>query len=504
MPVIKPFTARTDVPGPQQIRLQRPDVSEGRALQQLGQTVSTKGRILERREEQREVSRLSAEMAQAQSELSIEFENTMRSHAPGDPPLVEVFSDKVNERLERIRENVSTEGGRNFFNRSSAGINSHFLKSSFQGQFELAAAEAKQNYTTAINGYSSALITDPSAFEMTLENHQAQIESMQESGQIDFKLSTELKSKGEAELAKSAVRGWVKANPSFAREQLESGKFDRFMTGSTKKQLFGEIEQAERAAEVQKRKDEFDSKEARDQEFNLIQNDFMAKYVSGKLSAQEVLDSPLEPFGKGSKNQFINMIEAQNRRGKEVRTNPRVFNDLFRRIHLDPVEPDALRDENDLNEFVIKGDITYADLNRLRTEMQGKRTEAGGIESQMKRGLLNVAKNRFIKKGFGIPDPDGAEQLQAYTVWFLEEYNRLKQKGKTATELLSPDSPDYLGKAISNFERSNQERMKSMSDRLRQENRQRLQPLPPSLQQNQITPRQEGESVEDYLKRTGG
>jgi hypothetical protein len=61
-------------------------------------------------------------------------------------------------------------------------------------------------------------------------------------------------------------------------------------------------------------------------------------------------------------------------------------------------------------------------------------------------------------------DPKGDEQLQRFMSWFLPQYQQQRQSGKTAVQLLNPDSPDYLGKGLQQFTRPRAQMMKDIVD----------------------------------------
>ncbi len=89
----------------------------------------------------------------------------------------------------------------------------------------------------------------------------------------------------------------------------------------------------------------------------------------------------------------------------------------------------------------------------------------------------------------------GDENLQRYMVFYFDEFKARRAKGDTATELLDPDSPKYLGKSIGNYVRTPQQIMRDMVPKKSQGSG---VPLP----KEQL--RQPGESAADYLKRIKG
>lgn len=157
-------------------------------------------------------------------------------------------------------------------------------------------------------------------------------------------------------------------------------------------------------------------------------------------------------------------------------------------------------------------------MNHLRDEMQGKQTEAGKIENDMRQRVMDIAKGKLTKSNplTGFRDPMGDEQYAKFMVYFMDAYKTQRAGGKSAVALLSPDSPDYLGKMISSYTRTNQQIMRDLAPK-------RSAPaggglaLTPQTQPAEAgpattplyrapappkpSPRQSGESAADYLKR---
>lgn len=231
------------------------------------------------------------------------------------------------------------------------------------------------------------------------------------------------------------------------------------------------------------------AKQALELQQKKTQNGFLSAMQNGQLTADKVLNSNLDPFGSGSKDEFLNMLRA---RDKAPKTDSTTFNELFARINLPDTAPGKITNANQLNSYLIDGRLDIQDLDKLRAEVEHKGTADGEAEAKLKSGIFEVAKSTLTKSNplIGLQDPIGDESLQRFTSWFLSEYQRQRGAGKTPTELLSPDSPDYLGKRITNYVRNPQQ---IMQDVLKSATTPAVSAIP----------RKEGESAEDYLKRTG-
>jgi hypothetical protein len=117
------------------------------------------------------------------------------------------------------------------------------------------------------------------------------------------------------------------------------------------------------------------------------------------------------------------------------------------------------------------GGLTVAGVDKLTTEINGKRSSPEGeAESKMKAGALAYAKHQLSFEAdygtFKIPDPKGQD---AFNVGFLpafyQAYDAGIKAGKSPSQLLSKDSPDFIvDKVMQPFKRSPAERLKDQLD----------------------------------------
>lgn len=453
MPKIREYEQRTDVAGPiQGRRASADDQGFSGGLQTLGREISNLGEVIQKRQEQNEVSDLNAKMAEAKAKFGVQLDETMRTADPGDATVTENFLKGYDDYVSAIGENISTRAGRNYFNQTNAALRGHFLQSAATAQADLAGLKAKQDFVATSGNYSSSVLSDPASFGFTKELQNEAIQNYVRYGSLSSKDAVELKALADRKLAVSAVQGWININPEFAKKQLESGKWDGELDGLTKDQMMSQANQALRGEQVDQERKRREAERMKAEAQMQTQNTFLEKMAKNELKVQDVLSSNLDPFGSGSKQQFINMLDQENRSGSTMRTDPGTFKDLFERIHTDDSNPRKIRDENDLNYFFGRG-LNMESLNQLRAEIQGKRTIDGGIESDLKKGVADIARSTLTRSNplTGFRDPRGDERYQRFMNYFLKEYSDQRKKGKTPQELLDPDSPGYLGKQISKF-----------------------------------------------------
>ncbi len=493
MPKLPGLELQSKVAGPSQtVRVSASDITGGNGLQNFGNAVQQTAGILQKRAEQDEVSRLNAQLSSAQASFTTHFQDSFAKADPNDRKLAERLVNDFRDHLSKMGNEVSTQAGKQFFERTAAGMLNNFARSAASSQAELAGLSAKQNYIQAQNSLTSSLINDPSAFELAAEMHDSSIESLVQTG-LPRKAAIALKQEGKTELAKAAIRGWIKLQPNQTTAELNEGRWDGLIDGDLKKQLLGEAKQELRAREVEAKLRDSEAERVLKEQQLETQNEFIERLANNQLSAKDIIESNLSPFGSGSKSQFLKLLDSKI--AGTGRKNPAVFNDLVQRAFLPDDDPSKIVDENDLIEHLNSGAIDFKQFKELRAEVQGLRSDEGKTEKRLKDQLLRTAKAQLVKGGpFQLPDPKGEELLLQYQLWFFNEYKQQRKAGKSAQDLLDVNSKDYLGKHIHSFKRSQREILRSAIKR--------DGAASGSPNAKPVPKRKEGESMSDFLKRT--
>lgn len=159
----------------------------------------------------------------------------------------------------------------------------------------------------------------------------------------------------------------------------------------------------------------------------------------------------------------VNADKASGNTTKDMREYGNGFYDLFNKVH--STGDDRINSIADLQKHVgPTGDITIAGYDRLSKEITGKNTPEGDSEGIMKKNFLSMAKQEISGKDdtLGIKDPKGEENYQRFLSQALPAYEKGRSEGKSASDLLNPDSRDYIGKSITTFKRSIAEQMADM------------------------------------------
>ena len=132
------------------------------------------------------------------------------------------------------------------------------------------------------------------------------------------------------------------------------------------------------------------------------------------------------------------------------------FYDLYQRVHLPEGDPQRLSDPGQLYSHVgPNGDLTVGGVDKLRSEIEQRKTPEGAAEGKMKDQFFKNARLQITGKSehLGMEDHHGEEHYLGFMTHALDEYDKQRKAGKSPSELLDPQSKDYLGKSIGSYKR---------------------------------------------------
>lgn len=449
-PQIQEYDQQISAPGPFDTRQARnEDTGDvGAAITNIGRAIGNAQDAAEKHQAQAEVSDVGTQLAQLHADKTISLDNTLKTADPADGDVTNKFMSDFDDSLQDISGNIQTDAGRKYFDAQAAKMRSQFLVSAANGQSQLAGAKAVSDYTTSLNNYSTSAESNPAGMDDVMDQHETQIKAMVASGSLDQVTALKIQTEGEKQIAESAAKGWMDINPAYAKERIQAGDFDDYVDGTQKFTLLKEADQAVNAERIGKQQQDKAIQDALAKAQTATQNSFLEKMSSGQLTSKQILNSNLDPFGSGSKEQMLKMLDQTNQEG--AKTNPATFNALFARINAPEGDPQKITNENDLNPYLGQG-LSLPAIKQLREEIQGRGTEQGKSDAALRSNFLDgVAKGQIIhgNKQLGIQDPQGEANYQRFISDLYNTEASYRQQGKPLSGLYSPSSPDYAGKYI--------------------------------------------------------
>lgn len=471
----------------------------------MGNAAAKIGDVVYKREEQREIADVHAKLAEGQAKWATHLDDKLRTATPGDDQVVPGFLKDFDEYGKGLSETYKTAGGQQYAGEGLARLRGHFFETAMKGQARLAAAKRVADYIGHQNSSTVAVQKDPEGLPLALERLDRFLESAVE---LDPEKRLEMQVKGRAELTRASVYGIIDRNWRKARQRLKSGEFSQFLDADDTRRLVDATEAKEREEKIERDRQEAERRRGIEESQKAVGNEFVGLLAEGKLDPGRVVKSNLD---WREKEHFLNAIEHKARASLEGR-EPKTDYGLARRL-VDKIESGEFKDERQLYKYLYRdessqprgwnqmwdrGSIDERTLNQL-SGMIRSQNKAGAQALRASTRELKATAKRLIIGSLMFKDADGpaSENYYKFGAELDETVERYKDEGKDVGALFDPDSKDFFGKRINSYIVARDEQRKALRAKLRGQ-------VTAFGAAGSVEPRKPGESMTEYLKRTGG
>lgn len=425
-------------------------MQQGRALSNIGQDIGQLGEALQRRQVQREVSSVSADVAAAQAELTVAWQEALRTADPNDPDLAERFrNEQVAPRLQKIGEKANSRDAKLFYEKAAAGLGSSFLVTTEQGAASLAETAAVQNWQETLNRYGDAVTADPASFHTSIPTLDVLLEGMVQANGLSREQALVLETEGKNSVAFAAARGVIDRNAPFGKEAVESGEYAQYLRVEQKQRL---IEYADAKMAADARAEDDGIKQAAD----AAAAEYLRRTTNpdGSMNVTALPDilagvsrDPALARDPAQQRAVFNLVRGLASGDDAKVSNPAILNHILRETNAGRMSFE------EASEYVGAG-ISYNDLqNQVVPTLRRQASPDGQAENErLKNHLSDVEERLGISRSlFAIPDARANDAFRRYQDWFYREFERRRSEGKTVDALLNPNSPEFLGQELGNF-----------------------------------------------------
>lgn len=479
MPRINDYNLQTSAPGvAEQTRANVEDTGNvGTALRNAGSEIETAGVQLERRAGQADVANQAAHLSNTRAGLTEELQTRVQNASSDDitgknpdgsdgQSMTDKYSDYVDEQFDKMPE-PTTRAGREFAQRQRAGLKQHLVDSMSRQQVALAGANAVRTVQTTTSTNANLLEADPQGFQLSVEQHDAYVDSMVATRGLPANRAAELKQWGHQQLAEGAARGYIKADPETGKAILDSGMFDQQLTRPQKDSLSQFADAQIKGKDVEERRQQKEIKEAA----QAVVDTKMAHYTSSLYTPgakveplSKVLNDPAFKDNPSAMRELIAIYDRHN--NDALKGNPARFTQLLSQIH-DSNNPHPVTQQQLFGE-VGNGGLSIQQRNLLSKEID--KTPEGQAGKALKAGFMSEAKGVIMgKDAIGMVDPNGPARMRDFQVEALQALQKGTEQGKTMPQLLSPSingkpNPDYIGGIIDKYRQTPGQRMQSIAN----------------------------------------
>lgn len=443
----------------------------GRAVSEGGQQI---GRQLQQRKAQSEISKLNAEFARAQADLTVAWQERLATADPNDPTTAEAFrNEAVKERIEAIRQFADTREAKAYFERAAAGLSSGFLVTTEAGQRGLRETAAVQNFDTMLNQMGDSVTMDPLSFDSVLTMTDLQIEGLVQAEGLSREKALVLQQTAKSKIAIGAATGLINRDPGLGREAIESGQFSEFIDAQEKQRLLNYADSQERAmaAAADKQRKEMAARAQVDVMKQAINSDGTVNAASlPQLQAQIIRDPRLaqDPSSLRATVNFLDALAEDATGGAKFgKTDPVAYSQIMARATLPPGDPNRPTRNEVL--FMANNGLSTADANFIADKVIG---QEGSVQEQIgnefRASSLKAAAARLTGSSAIelAEDPGLVENYNRFLQFArLNEVNMLRE-GKSPAEIWAADGP--IMSRVNEFDRrlSLQEQTQAFQEQL--------------------------------------
>jgi hypothetical protein len=463
MPFVREYQSQSEVAGPTQSRIERlpEDGGLGGSLQRFGTELSRLDSSLTEAITASEKGDVNQSLAQGHANQSKKLDDLLKNADPSDKNIAEDFMKSYDEDMAKAGADLSTPGARAYFARENAQMRAMFEVKATEKQAQLAGLDAEQTFRGALDSRTAAVYSTPTSLAFALHQNEVALQEQVKSGALSQSAADQLQTESENKITVAAIRGNIRLDPAGTKELLLKGEWDDSLAGEQKATLVEHADMGMRAKAVEENRLEALRRQTRQDAVDALKVQFLRKmYGPQGLSTDEVLN-PKNGFDFQDTKLMLGMIEANAK--EKVTTNPEVYKDLLGRVISEVTDPRHISDEKEIFQAAARGEITLPVADQLVAHLNGGKTEEGKLNHKLYSNFINnVAKNEITKSTMFGKDPEGDAQYGRFLNLVGPMYLSGLRDGKTAHQMLDPDSPDYLGKYIPQFKRSPDDVAKSL------------------------------------------
>lgn len=253
---------------------------EQSAIGSITRGIGQVGQAVEQHNAMAETSKLAADIAAIQAQLTVDWNDTVQTADPNDHELAERFrTERVEPALAAIGENISTTQGRDLYDRSVAGIRAHMLTTTAADQSTLAGKAAIVNASTVLNQTSSAAYADPAGIHNYMALLDTTLSGMTGLNGMSTTERAAFRAKAQEQIALAAVQGAAERNPQATRERLAAGDYSQWLDGPTTARMQNFADTVERGQIAQVKADQAEALRANKANAERVANEITAATI---------------------------------------------------------------------------------------------------------------------------------------------------------------------------------------------------------------------------------
>ena len=518
------------------------------AGQAIGQGINKAGQEYVAHEVQAETSDLTAKYAQTFEQLTQSWNDAAKNADPNDPDTGKRWREEVMQpALQQLSDGLHTDQAKEHAQRLGVQLEAHMFEKTVADQSTIAGNAAVSNVNTMVNSLSNAVASDPTAMRGAMPMLEQSIDMVVSShpnlspAQASA-LKTRMLDEGKANIAKSAAIGMIDKNPDLFRQAAAGGQFDKYLDATTIKQLDTYADTQQRAALTAQRAAETEQRRQQTEYVNNTANQIFANQVDPNTGAIHIQPDyfkqvarlallPNAPPGLGRAMADFGATKIKEEAsGIPAVTDPHLYQTFSDRMFLPAGDPHALT-LPEVYTARAQGMLSDKDFTFFKEAIGDATKDPAKVAEQKQLStLIGTYKATITKSNMFGADALGDQMYYRFQTDMRDAFQKGLAAGKTADELLSPTSKDYIVKNLTKYAVPTEDAINAqtaggptmvtqpLTDAQIEANKENVgpavkafqgqiqspQPAATAAPEKKVVPRQPGETAAEYAKRIGG
>jgi len=413
---------------------------------------------------QNETSKLAADFATAQAQLTAEWNDTVRKADPNDHELADRFmNERVGPTLDKLGDGLLTTQANEMYTKAVAGLKADMFVKATADQSNLAGAAAVANLDKVKNQLSNLVRDDPTSYQGAQVMAKSVIEGLVQAYGLPREKAIALAADVNGQIAKSAAIGMADRNPDAAKQAIDRGDFSDYIDGTEAKTLSAYADEQSRAQLTAQKSAEAEQKKQNVEAVHAASNQILAGMIQPDGTLKVPVDAPMAAVklsqmpdaDPGEVRSTINMIERvtrDNSEGKNIQTDPHIYEDFSQRMLAPSSDPRALsqREVIAARAAGMMSDRDFSFFTRGIDELH--KDPAKRDADRAFNAFLQSQKQAFTQRNFltGQSDPIGYQKFFQFSQAARAQYEAAYASGNWH-DVLDARNPAFLGRLAPHY-----------------------------------------------------
>ena len=414
----------------------------------------------DKRQAQKQILSIGKELAIHEQQHQTAIDQAYKAGDPADEEKFEALIAASGTKLEEIQQLAETKEARDYFDKQSAMSSRKILNHAAKVKAHYSGEKAKVDFEDFLSLKTANAFQSPDQLDDLIIDVDLFVENVSGLYGLGEIKAKELKNAATKELALSSSRGMIRLAPENFLKYLKADKkrgddseLKKYgLSGKELDSLWDQAQSEINAKRIEAERQKRAKNDALTKEQLLVQHEFIRRMFSPAegdepVTEAEIASSILDPTGGGSKKQFLDWMDKQNK-GAKFTTNPYVYQRVMNMIHTG-----VITDSRELTQFLGENSISPMDLTRLRKEIDLYGVDEFKAARRNKTTFMKNAKEQITgTKGiFERPSKKQQELWKSFSDFIQDREIEYRAKGIDLREMYHVDGKFYLGDFIKSY-----------------------------------------------------